>query len=109
MDATKGGLVVYPTCQGKTAAYGEGRKGIFTKHLLKNLGEDEVKAMINRIGFFDKDWNKSRGFQNNFESRVIDGDRVVCDHATGLGWHQSGSEKQMTYNNVRQWINELNR
>jgi uncharacterized caspase-like protein len=37
MDAPKGSLIAYATAPGATAADGEGRNGVYTKHLLANL------------------------------------------------------------------------
>jgi len=37
MDAPKGSIIVYATAPGKVAADGEGRNGIYTKHLLKHM------------------------------------------------------------------------
>jgi len=65
--------------------------------------------MVKRKNFFDSSWNKSGGFKNEYESKTINGDKVVLEHATGLMWRQSGSEKYMTYSKVKQWIEELNR
>lgn len=53
-------------------------------------------------------WNKSRDFINKYDVKTIRGDKVVLDHATGLMWHQSGSENNLTYNKAKQWIDELN-
>ncbi len=82
----------------------------------KNLGRNSVGAMFKRHNFFSKElgWNKgfanpTGDFKNNFESRVIKGDKVVLDHATGLMWHQSGLDKCMIYKKAKEWVNELNR
>ncbi len=81
-----------------------------------NLSENEVGEMLKRKNFFSKrdDWNKNysnpRGdFANEYEVRTIRGDKAVLDHATGLMWHQSGSEKYMKYDKAKQWVDELNR
>jgi len=80
------------------------------------LSENEVSDMLKRKNFFSKryDWNKNfcnpRGdFANEYEVKTIRGDKVVLDHATGLMWHQSGSEKSLYYRNGKLWIDELNR
>jgi len=44
MDAPRGSLIVYATSPGKTAADGEGRNGIFTKHLLKAIRETDLEV-----------------------------------------------------------------
>jgi uncharacterized caspase-like protein len=82
----------------------------------QSLSEREVRAMLKKYNFFSKqyDWNKNfcnpRGdFANEYEVKMISGDKVVHDHATGLMWHQSGSEKYLTYDKAKKWIGELNR
>ena len=74
----------------------------------QSLSWNEGKSMIKRKNFFDSKWNKSGGFNNQYESRVIDGDMVIIDHATGLMWHQSGSEEYMIYDRAKEWVDELN-
>jgi hypothetical protein len=82
----------------------------------QSLSEEEVGAMLKRHNFFSEKfldvnksfYNPSGDFANNYQSRVINGDKVVLDHATGLMWHQSGSENIISYDEVKQWIADLN-
>ena len=74
----------------------------------RSLNDDEVKSMLKRRGFFDDVWNKSGDFNNKYEVKKIYGENVIIDHATGLMWHQSGSEKSMKYSQTKQWIDKLN-
>jgi uncharacterized caspase-like protein len=81
-----------------------------------SLSESEVGAILKRHNFFSNqyDWNKgfcnpAGDFKNNFESKVIDGDKVVLDNSTGLMWHQSGPEEYMSYARAKQCITDLNR
>ncbi|MCW8924609.1 MAG: caspase family protein [Gammaproteobacteria bacterium] len=57
MDAPKGSLIVYATSPGNVAADGDGRNGLFTKHLLKNMAspDTDVELMMRkvRIGVLD--------------------------------------------------------
>ncbi len=46
---------------------------------------------------------------HRYENKSISGDNVVIEHATGLMWYQSGSEKDMVWNEARQWVKDLNR
>ncbi len=39
--------------------------------------------------------------------KVINGDKVVIDHATGLMWHQNGSDN-LKGNVAKQWVRDLN-
>ncbi len=45
---------------------------------------------------------------NSFENKAVKGDSVIIDHATGLIWHQSGSDKEMDWQNAKQWVKGLN-
>jgi len=65
--------------------------------------------MLKKRGFFASNWNKSGNFSNKYEAKTINGENVVIDNATGLMWHQSGSEKYMSYTKAKKWIDELNR
>ncbi|MBC8359191.1 MAG: DUF1566 domain-containing protein, partial [Candidatus Aminicenantes bacterium] len=82
-----------------------------------SLSENEVGEMLKRKNFFSEqvdDSNKNYcnpdgDFINEYESILIKGDKVVLSHTTGLMWHQSGSEKNLTYDEANKWIDELNR
>jgi serine/threonine-protein kinase len=81
-----------------------------------SLSENEVSKMLKRKNFFSRQWdfnkkfcNPNGDFANKYEVKTIRGNKVVLDHATGLTWHQSGSEKYMDYDKAKQWVNELNR
>jgi hypothetical protein len=74
----------------------------------KKVSKDDVKLMLAQKGFFDKYWNKAGDFKNKFESKKINQDEVVIDHATGLMWHPSGSLKFMNLKEASDWIIELN-
>ena len=43
-----------------------------------------------------------------WEKRSINGDGVVTDHATGLMWHQNGSNKYVKWNKAKEWVRSLN-
>lgn len=45
---------------------------------------------------------------HNYERMTINGDIVVIDNATGLMWHQSGSDIYMTFEKTNKWLMELN-
>jgi len=64
MDPPRGSLIVYATSPGKTAADGEGRNGIFTKHLLKVIRETnlEVGQLLREV---------RRGVMNETDSNQI--------------------------------------
>ena len=45
---------------------------------------------------------------HRYENKSISEDNVVINHATGLMWHQSGSDKGMVWNEAKQWVKDLN-
>ncbi|MGR3174591.1 MAG: Lcl domain-containing protein [Candidatus Scalindua sp.] len=75
----------------------------------RGLSKDDVKDMLGRYNLYDSVWNNGGDFANDYESQVINGDKVVIDHATGLMWHQSGSLQTMNWGETYQWVRELNR
>ncbi|HDY86698.1 MAG TPA: DUF1566 domain-containing protein [bacterium] len=46
---------------------------------------------------------------HNYKKKSINGDRVVIDYATGLMWHQSGSDKYMNWSDAKKWVQKLNK
>ncbi len=75
----------------------------------RDLSKGDVKEMLEKYNFYDSIWNKDGYFTNDYEAKVINGDRVVIDHATGLMWHQSGSLQTMDLEKAKRWVRELNR
>ena len=45
---------------------------------------------------------------HEYETKIIDGNNVVIDHATGLMWHPSGSYEYMKRKEIKKWIRGLN-
>jgi hypothetical protein len=74
----------------------------------KVLNFKELIDMLHQRNFFDKVDNESGEFQNLFELKTLRGEPVIIDRATGLMWHQSGSLKSMQWEEVKQWIKDLN-
>ena len=75
----------------------------------KKVSKDNAKRMLRQKGLFDKYWNKSGGFKNEFESMSVGREKVIIDHMTRLMWHPSGSFKMMNLKEARQWIVDLNK
>lgn len=75
----------------------------------QTLTRDDVKVMLKKYGFFEKYYNSTGDFRSKYEVQTIKDHKVIIDYSTGLMWHQSGSEEYMKHNQVRQWIQELNR
>ena len=75
-----------------------------------DLSVSQVQSMPN-ISIREKnDW----GFygystiNHSYGLKVINDDKVVIDHATGLMWHQNGSDNYMKRNAAKQWVRDLN-
>lgn len=73
------------------------------------LTKEDVRAMLNQRGFFEKYYNKTGNFLNHYELLVINTHKVVVDYATGLMWLQSGSKDYMKFNEIQEWVDSLNR
>ena len=46
---------------------------------------------------------------HRYENKPINEDSVVINHATGLMWHQSGSDKYFSWKRAKKWIDKLNK
>ena len=75
---------------------------------LNDLSNEEVKLMLQRNDFFDRDWYwMGKGLRHQYE--VAASGKIVIDHTTGLTWQQSGSPYKSTYTDAEQYIrDELN-
>lgn len=71
-----------------------------------NIADDAI--VEKKYNFYDKLDNKTGDFINDYELKVINGDKIVIDHATGLLWHQSGSEECISWDKSKEWIRNLN-
>lgn len=65
-----------------------------------NVSSDEVKKVFG----LDENRGPRKYIKNDFGDR----DEVVVDHATGLIWQKSGSERPLTYKEAQEYIEELN-
>jgi len=75
----------------------------------KILLASEIKSRIIKLGFFEKYYNKTGNFRNNYETRTINNHKIIIDYATGLIWHQAGSAEDVDYQMALLWMKELNR
>lgn len=75
------------------------------------LSEREVQEALKRWGFYESKLNREGNFTNKYESRNINGDQVVLDHATGLMWHKPGfiSKYGESFESAKRWMEDLNR
>ena len=75
-----------------------------------NLSVSQVQSMPN-ISIREKnDWGffGHSTIIHRYGLKVINGDKAVIDHATGLMWHQNGSDNYMKWNAAKQWVRGLN-
>ena len=89
----------------------EERPHVTLRTTYMNLSLAQVQSMSN-VSIRKKDnWGfyGHSTIKHNYEKKSINGDSVVIDHATGLIWHQSGSNNYMQWNSARDWIRNLNR
>ena len=45
---------------------------------------------------------------HDYNLKAIKGDVVVVDNATGLMWHQSGSDNHLKWEEIQEWVEDLN-
>ena len=77
----------------------------------RNLSVSEVHSMPN-VSMRVRDEYGFSGhsiINHNYNFKTIGGDKVVVDKATGLMWHQNGSDDSMRYKKVKKWIRKLNK
>jgi len=75
-----------------------------------DLSGADVKKMLKKHDFFDSyDFEKGRGFKNQFEEMMLKGEKVIIDQASGLMWQQSGSDASITFEAAEVYIKELNK
>ncbi len=65
-------------------------------------------AIAKRL-FLEKDLKPRSYTENKFKIKIVDGDKVVVDHATGLMWQQSGSDDKERFFDLEKYIEHLNR
>ena len=73
----------------------------------ENFTGELVMEMLKDNGFYDGDWNDSAsGFPNDFQ--LQNDVKVIFDHASGLMWQQSGSAKDISYDDAKKYVAQLN-
>ncbi len=73
------------------------------------LSEEEVKIMLAKKNFYDRNWNKdSKGINHNYVEQTLNGDKIVLDKITSLMWQKSGSPNYLVYSDAENYIRELN-
>lgn len=79
----------------------------------RNLSVSQVQSMSNMF-ILEKDLKGFSGhstIRHSYSQKSISGDKVVLDHATGLMWHQNGSEwmRYKKAKKAKKWLKKLNR
>jgi hypothetical protein len=76
----------------------------------KTLSASEVQSMPN-VSIRKEEWGfyGHSTIKHYYNLKAIKGDKVVVDNATGLMWHQSGSDEYMGWKKAKEWIEKLNR
>ncbi len=71
----------------------------------KSLTERQIREMLVKYDFFERDWNPRGAFNNDF---VDNGDRTITDRTTGLTWQKGGSGKPIAMSDAIAYIRKLN-
>jgi len=76
----------------------------------KTLSVSEVQSMAN-VSIREEDEYGFSGhstINHDYSLKAVSGDVVVVDNATGLMWHQSGSDDVIRYGGDKEWVEDLN-
>ncbi len=85
----------------------ENSEATFRSTPTENLSGESVIDMLTDNGFYDRDWNSSAsGFSNDY--RLQNDGKAVFDHASGLMWQQSGSDKDISFDEAKKYVAKLN-
>ena len=76
----------------------------------RSLSLDQVQSMANISISEKKDWGfyGHSTINHDYNLKTIGGDKVVVDSATGLMWHQSGSDDHVDWDEAKEWVEDLN-
>ncbi|GJQ59556.1 MAG: DUF1566 domain-containing protein [Candidatus Scalindua sp. AMX11] len=83
------------------------KKGEPQVKLRSTCGNFADDSMVKKYNFYDKFDNMTGDFANDYELKIISGESVVIDHATGLMWHQSGSNQCLNWEDSKKWVSDL--
>jgi hypothetical protein len=80
------------------------------KTTYKTLSVSQVHSMAN-VSIREKhEWGfyGHSTINHNYNLKTIRGDKVVVDNATGLMWHQGGSDDWVSWDEAKEWVEDLN-
>lgn len=73
------------------------------------LSAEAAQQMLREKNFYATDWTPSgKGIRHEYESVERHGAALVIDHANGLVWQKSGSEKSIFFKNAEAHVQQLN-
>jgi uncharacterized protein YjbI with pentapeptide repeats len=70
------------------------------QHLMPNVSR---RRKLYRGGF-----SGHSTINHDYNLKTVKGDKVVVDNATGLMWHQNGSDDKMEWDKAKEWVKDLN-
>lgn len=93
ITAPKNSIIIYATAPGQTAADGDGRNGVFTKHLLKELKSPDVdiEQMLRRVRLGVQ--KETGGKQDPFTTSNLTVEHLPLNPVTGV--HRPASQEPL--------------
>jgi Protein of unknown function (DUF1566) len=88
------------------ATYGDVFAEMKLRDKPKKLTERDIKAVVKKLNFFDKELNEEGNCPNDF---VDNGDGTITDRTTGLMWEQKGSENKKDWYRAKKYVKALNK
>ena len=89
------------------------RKPVHLRDTARTLTPKDVKAVLDKYGFYATCWNYNGDFCNpegDFENDFSENhDGTLTDRATGLMWQQGGSSEPVTWQETKTYVEEVNR
>ncbi len=86
------------------------RRVITLRSSYKKLSVSEVQSIPNVSIRKKYAWgfHGHSTIKHDYSLKAVSGDVVVVDNATGLMWHQSGSDDEMEWDEAKEWVEDLN-
>ena len=86
------------------------RRVITLRSSYKKLSVSEVQSIPNVSIRKKYAWgfHGHSTIKHDYSLKAVSGDVVVVDNATGLMWHQSGSDDWMSWDEAKEWVEDLN-
>ncbi len=75
------------------------------RRIRKQTSVSDIQEMVQKYSFYAKDKNEQGDFLNEF---IDNRDGTVTDRATELMWQKSGSASTLSWNQAKQYVQQLN-